>query len=100
MKCNVSDKQYIDRTAAIMTAMDYDGNGDAQDASQDIASALGCIPVADVAPVVHARWEYDDPSGDNWFNGSYWCSNCREREAFKRNFCPNCGARMGVQDGA
>lgn len=40
----------IDRDAAIMTAMDYDGNGNEQDASQDIASAIGDIPPADVVP--------------------------------------------------
>lgn len=46
---------YIKREDAIMTAMDYDGSGNAQDASQDIAAALASIPAADVVDVVHCK---------------------------------------------
>lgn len=69
--------EYIEREAAIMTAMDYDGDGNAQDASQDIASALGDIPAADVVPVVRCYdcelWEaYTGHNGDVGFG---WCEN-------------------------
>ncbi len=46
---------YISREAAIMVAMDYDGQGNAQDASQDIASGLVELPAADVRPVVYCK---------------------------------------------
>lgn len=99
MKCNVSDKLYIDRTAAIMTAMNYDGNGTAQDASQDIAAALGCIPAADVAHVRHGKWVKCKMSA--WaYRQWYECSECGEPAASsyghpaRTNFCSNCGAKM------
>lgn len=54
-------------------------------------------PVADVAPVVHGRWELR--------HGSWYCSNCGRGykikcgvvPACKHDYCPNCGTRM---DGA
>ena len=58
------------------------------------------LPTADVAPVVHGRWE---DSIDEWFGTDvYTCSKCRESYVLvegtpKENlwhFCPNCGARM------
>lgn len=97
MECNVSDKLYIDRTAAIMTAMNYDGNGNAQDASQDIASALSAIPAADVRPVVRGRW-IDNGIPESILSG---CSVCGYTcGSSSMNFCPNCGADMReVDDG-
>lgn len=49
---------------------------------------------ADVAPVVHGKWEQR--------RSSWYCSNCGKgyRVGFgaipanKHNYCPNCGARM------
>lgn len=51
-------------------------------------------PAADVAPVVHGRWE----------NG--YCSNCGRHAPFwsifscyyKSNYCPNCGTKMDGGD--
>ena len=45
-------------------------------------------PTADVAPVVHGRWEM--------FNGGYgWkCSACENISFNTHCYCPNCGARM------
>ena len=67
------------------------------------------LPAADVAPVLHGRWEEAD-----WVEADHedfelirtpkaaWrCSRCRhcfkKELLWKDNFCPNCGARM---DGA
>ena len=67
------------------------------------------MPAADVAEVHHARWEeadwheYDAQSGETirFPKAAIVCSNCRnafKKDAlWKRNFCPNCGAKM---DGA
>lgn len=49
-------------------------------------------PVADVAPVVHGRWEH----GDMYDFGDVcpvcgWDSGC---EPCSFNYCPNCGANM------
>ena len=52
------------------------------------------IPVADVAPVVHGRWEPGNPicpvCGGNKFkdlDADIWCD-------WQPDFCPNCGAKM------
>ena len=49
---------------------------------------------ADVQPVRRGKWIWDSsPEFGNPY-GSYACSECNERQAFKENYCPNCGARM------
>lgn len=57
-------------------------------------SYIDSLPVADVAPVVHARWEH--LSGDEWC-----CTNCGEVihtegswEKPDKKFCYECGAKM------
>lgn len=73
------------------------------------AVPTGCIvamPPADVMPVRHGRWD-DIPnkymavaSKDGSYHGhATTCSVCHEvnPNAFKTNYCPNCGSKM---DGA
>lgn len=67
--------------------------------ANDIYSAIDNIPIADVAPVRHGRWERDE-----W--GSYLrrCSVCKKTPIYKdergnsaavyAGICINCGARM------
>ena len=62
---------------------------------KDVKSALRSIPAADVAPVVHARWETDEVTGEKY------CSDCLERAVFTSghfyhcaDYCPHCGAKM------
>ena len=71
--------------------------------SKDVRRLLS-IPAADVAPVVHGRWEV---STDEWFETDvYTCSKCRESYVLvegtpKENlwhYCPNCGAKMHEDD--
>lgn len=53
------------------------------------------IPAADVAPVVHGRWV------DSKLDGvPSHCSECNYPigRFYKTHFCPNCGAKMEVQD--
>jgi hypothetical protein len=54
-------------------------------------------PAADVAPVVHGRWEQDA-------DGDWYCTNCNEvvaicesgrERTYRKPYCPNCGAKMG-----
>ena len=55
--------------------------------------------IADVAPVVHGRWEWDTED-------IYRCSNCAEKSHVKEvmghpewDYCPNCGAKMDGGNG-
>ena len=57
----------------------------------DVVSSIENAPAADVAPVVHAKWEFDKL----WYHLN--CSNCRgfvQGNCDDYKFCPNCGARM------
>lgn len=54
------------------------------------------LPAADVAPVVHGRWEKHYRSGTPVAEG-YVSTCCDMWNNRKSNYCPNCGAKM---DGA
>ena len=76
-----------------------------KDYQRGIQDAIDClvpkviadIPATDVQPVKHGKW------------CGYLCSECNEYADYfisgdfyfdeKPNFCPNCGARMGLKDG-
>lgn len=85
---------YIKRDTAIravMAAKWVDGS--------DGAMAMEIValpPAADVAPVVHGRWERDA-------DGDWYCTNCDEvvaicesgrERTYRKPYCPNCGAKM------
>lgn len=69
------------------------------EAMREAADELERPPIADVAPVVHGRWEahpnhygFDRCSvccdcivEDDWVDGVKW------------NYCPNCGAKMDME---
>ena len=58
-------------------------------------------PAADVAPVVHGRWEWLGPNRlvTDCMCGT--CSACKVRSKYIVNtmLCPNCGAKMDGGDG-
>lgn len=78
------------------------------DALEEILDELRAIPAADVAPVVHGRWDdsgrYTFPSGAV----AVRCTNCgcalteSEHRLYNWSYCPVCGAKMdgGTNDGA
>lgn len=49
---------------------------------------------ADVRPVVHGEWIWEEPNSANRFRGCFLCNKCFESMYTKKNFCPNCGADM------
>lgn len=59
-------------------------------------------PAADVAPVVHGRWEKEPSSYWRWTSSgavavtrtTYRCGLCGRGTAVKSNYCPKCGAKM------
>lgn len=73
-----------------------------------IRSWLGAIlaefPAADVAPVVHGKWEQCDYFDED--SNTYVCSVCDETWTLntgnpKENnmyYCPNCGAKIYLED--
>lgn len=95
--------EYIERDALladISNAVDHGGMG--RVVGQTLMRYAKRIPAADVAPVVHGRWEpcFDDDG--NWRRGYARCSNCgREYYASViRHYecCRKCGAKMDGGD--
>ena len=70
-----------------------------------IIEDLTKFPAADVAPVVHGRWE---KSEDDYYSlNLVKCSVCHEEWCFEidddvkdlnYNYCPNCGAKMDKEE--
>lgn len=91
--------EYIDRDAALAQCKrhnDYTG--------WSIADGIEAIPAADVAPVVHGRWEMR-PTGmatDTGPEYKAYCTVCNEpNKQYQPPYCPHCGAKMdgGAENG-
>ncbi len=52
------------------------------------------IPTVDAAPVVHGRWWHCDDDCELW----YECSVCSASSPIEANYCPNCGAKMDLEE--
>lgn len=76
----------------------------------DMLDEVDCFQPSDVAPVVHGRWDnvpntyMSVISKDRAYRGNATtCSVCHEvnPNAYKTNYCPNCGAKMdgGMESG-
>lgn len=81
------DEEYIDREAALRAIL-----GQPPDAHYPgwYADSIKGIPAADVATVVHSKWEI-------CCDGYYpYCKNCGEepKSGKMTKFCPKCGAKM------
>ena len=92
--------EYIEREALLTTLAMADNPFTTFDNAWDMVEQA---PAADVAPVVHGKWVKA-----HWRN-SVSCANCSIcgfeayhcdfRGAQKTyNFCPNCGAKMDLED--
>lgn len=75
----------------------------------DAMYLLDHIPAADVAPVVHGRWEpyveeveiYNAGGVAERKQTGWICGRCKSVESitryYKTNYCPNCGAKMDLE---
>lgn len=57
------------------------------------------FPTADVEPVRHGRWiEKQEKDTFAGYLYSYECSECGRVKQRKEPYCPNCGAKMDLED--
>ena len=83
--------EYIERSAAIKAAKHAWAKG------LEPSQYIEALPAADVAPVVHGRWEMR-PTGmatDTGTEYKAYCTVCNEpNKQYQPPFCPHCGAIM------
>ena len=88
--------EYIEREKVLSKAAPVEG------CFSDMISAYDVImlPAADVAPVVHGRWDRVIPSKSaaKW-SRKVSCSVCHNVGYDHFKYCPNCGAKMDVGAG-
>lgn len=60
-----------------------------------VIEALKKAEVVDAVPVVHARWIKAECSEKD---GNARCSKCGQWEWDNCNYCPNCGAKMDLEE--
>ena len=91
-------------SAAKTGADDWDGGCNIE-RDRYIEKAFADIPAVDAVEVRHGRWIQKEDK--DWAGGGKTlCSKCKYGYSWKMyfepenfNFCPNCGAKMEVQDG-
>ena len=86
--------EYIEREAAVDAVTDiYYDTPEINLTAEKLEAAINGIQAAEVAPVVHGRWETNSDRPD-----SLICSVCKcGFDMWKHdphNYCPNCGAKM------
>ena len=86
--------EYIEREAAVAAIM-----SEPSDAHYPhwYADKIKAIPAANVAQVRHGWWTWNEEGEIDW-DQFYRCSNCGDKEYWESNFCPNCGAKMDLED--
>ena len=58
------------------------------------------LPASDVVPVRHRRWiEKQEKDTFAGYLYSYECSECGRVKQRKEPYCPNCGAKMDLNEG-
>ena len=90
--------EYVKREYAIDAVLDvYYDTPNIDLSGEKFEAAILKIPVADVAPVRHGKWEIVVGS-----NGKEYmvCTCCRVSQDLTGVFtyCPNCGAKMDLND--
>lgn len=88
---------YISKERAeicVMSAIEGSEGEDVLRALDDVRLAISSEPAADVAPVVHGRWEvvYNSVGKQEG-----QCTHCGKNSGIlitKKSYCPNCGAKM------
>lgn len=96
-------KDYISREELLKCQFEFYSHGTHCYEKAVYADVIKSFPAADVAPVVHGEWVFDENDYDDL---TYSCSICGEPWTLidgspqdnKMHYCPNCGAKMRKDD--
>ena len=86
--------EYIKKSYAVDAVLDvYYDTPDIDLSGEKFEAAIFKIPVADVVPVRHERWEIVVGSDGK---EHMVCTGCRKQQDLTGvfSYCPNCGAKM------
>ena len=87
--------EYIKKEYAVDAVLDvYCDTPDVDLSCEKFEAAIRKIPTANVAPVRYGRWLYHTLI-DGHINAE--CSECHKVRIID-NYCPNCGAKMELED--
>ena len=92
--------EYIEKEAAIRALLN-DYPEQVSYSREDATDCIFWLDTADVAPVRHGRWLGWGKSGTPTYENYGTCSVCGEDAEIyteHRNYCPNCGAKMDLED--
>lgn len=99
-------REYLDKQKLLMVLNDKYHDMSAMSASyyagfQYAIKLIERLHVSEeVAPVVHAKWEWHGPCHDS--KGIFWatCSACKtpQRLGDYKSYCPKCGAKCDLED--
>lgn len=70
-------------------------------ATKRILAMIDDMTAADVAPVVHARWEMksEDTTPGIYHVKKAFCTRCgKSNKQYKPPYCPHCGAKMDEEE--
>ena len=90
--------EYIKKSYAVDAVLDvYYNTSDIDLSGGKFEAAILKIPVADVAPVRHERWEIVVGSDGK---EHIVCTGCRKQQDLTGvfSYCPNCGCKMDLED--
>jgi hypothetical protein len=106
MRCSFIGRRIMDKNhdyiRRILAKAQFTGNFQDTYPTAQIHALIDTVPAEDVQPVVHGRWEAQDPDlvpmGSTWY-----CSNCDEEYDEwgckpPWRFFPYCGARMDLEE--
>lgn len=105
--CELLKKRFRKRLDWLKKDIHDEYSGALYDCCEYDTKLIDEIPVADVAPVVHGRWELEYET-----YGKMRCSVCKKEALIKKaigdvgvvtiyvdsNYCPNCGAKMDEKE--
>lgn len=83
-------ERYIDADKLKDVISQNEGNAYCQGCNNALKAVMKNAKTKDVAPIVHAKWV----ATANIKTSLVFCTNCKQMQAHKSNYCPHCGAKM------